>query len=162
MAYDFANTMMKQVDHIPSISQMYAWICSVFNKYTQMVIDEKQTEIPNGITEQCRQYVIAHYKEKITVTDIADYIGRSPNYVSSIFKEKVGMSLTDYINLEKINAAKNILKYSDLDVSTVSNFLSFSSQAYFGKVFKDITGMTPKKYKDSNRVKELSFESAIK
>ncbi|MCR5785262.1 MAG: AraC family transcriptional regulator [Eubacterium sp.] len=162
MAYDFANTMTKQVDKIPSLSQMYAWICSVFNKYTQMVIDEKDTEVPNGITDQCRQYVIAHYKEKISVKDIADYIGKSPNYVSKVFKESTGMSLTDYINNEKINAAKNILKYSDLDVSAVSNFLSFSSQAYFGKVFKELTGITPKKYKDTNRVKELSFENSIK
>lgn len=162
MAYDFSNTLMKQVDKVPSISQMYALICSVFNRYTQMVIDEKRSEIPNNITEQCRQYVLAHYKEKITVNDIADYIGKSPNYVSHIFKEKVGVTLNHYINFEKINAAKDILKYSDLDVSTVSNFLSFSSQAYFGKIFKEMTGMTPKKYKDEHRVKELSFETALK
>ena len=162
MAYDFAHTMMSQVDYVPTVSQMYALICSVFNRFTMMVVEEKETEIPNNLTEQCRQYVLAHYKEKITVSDIADYIGKSPNYISHIFKEKTGVTLTYYINFEKISAARNILKYSELDVSAVSNFLSFSSQAYFGKLFKEFTGMTPKKYKDEHRVKELSFKTAMK
>lgn len=162
MAYDFSSTMMKQVDKIPTVSQMYGWICSVFNRYTQMVRDEKKAESNNNMIEQCRQYVLAHYKEKITVGDIADYIGRSPNYVSSVFKEKTGETLVHYINREKIGAAQNILKYSELDVSAVANFLSYSSQAYFGRVFKEITGETPKHYKDRNRVKELSFETSLR
>lgn len=162
MAYDFSSTMMKQVDKIPTVSQMYGWICSVFNRYTQMVRDEKKAESNNNMIEQCRQYVLAHYKEKITVGDIADYIGRSPNYVSAVFKEKTGETLVHYINREKIGAAQNILKYSELDVATVANFLSYSSQAYFGRVFKEITGETPKHYKDRNRVKELSFETSLR
>ncbi len=162
MAYDFGNAMMKQVDRIPTVSQTYAFICSVFNKYTQMVVDAKKTDLSDNLIEQCRQYVITHYKEKITVGDIADYIGRSPNYLSAVFKEKTGKSLTTYINEEKISAAQNILRYSDLDVAAVANFLSYSSQAYFGKVFKDVTGMTPKKYKDAYRVKELSFETGLR
>ena len=162
MAYDFSSTMMKQVDKIPTVSQMYGWICSVFNRYTQMVREEKKAESNNNMIEQCRQYVLAHYKEKITVGDIADYIGRSPNYVSAVFKEKTGETLVHYINREKIGAAQNILKYSELDVSAVANFLSYSSQAYFGRVFKEITGETPKHYKDRNRVKELSFETSLR
>ena len=162
MAYDFANTMMRQVDKIPTVSQMYAWICSVFNRYTQMVVEEKKADSNNNMIEQCKQYVLAHYKEKITVGDIADYVGRSPNYVSAVYKEKTGETLVHYINREKIGAAKSILKYSELDVAAVANFLSFSSQAYFGRVFKEITGMTPKKYKDQHRVKELSFETSRK
>ena len=162
MAYDFSSTMMKHVDKIPTVSQMYGWICSVFNRYTQMVRDEKKAESNNNMIEQCRQYVLAHYKEKITVGDIADYIGRSPNYVSAVFKEKTGETLVHYINREKIGAAQNILKYSELDVSAVANFLSYSSQAYFGRVFKEITGETPKHYKDRNRVKELSFETSLR
>lgn len=162
MAYDFSSTMMKQVDKIPTVSQMYGWICSIFNRYTQMVRDEKKAESNNNMIEQCRQYVLAHYKEKITVGDIADYIGRSPNYVSAVFKEKTGETLVHYINREKIGAAQNILKYSELDVATVANFLSYSSQAYFGRVFKEITGETPKHYKDRNRVKELSFETSLR
>ena len=162
MAYDFSSTMMKQVDKIPTVSQMYGWICSVFNRYTQMVREEKKAESNNNMIEQCRQYVLAHYKEKITVGDIADYIGRSPNYVSAVFKEKTGETLVHYINREKIGAAQNILKYSELDVAAVANFLSYSSQAYFGRVFKEITGETPKHYKDRNRVKELSFETSLR
>ena len=159
MAYDFSNTLMKQVDKIHSVSQMYTLICGVFNRYTQMVIEEKKTGIPNSLVEQCKQYVIAHYKEKITVNDIADYLGRNPNYISTVFKEKMGVSLKYYINKEKIDAAKDMLKYSDFNVLTISNFLTFNSQAYFGKIFKEITGTTPKRYRDENRVKELAWEN---
>lgn len=162
LAYDFANAMMKQVDRMPSVSQEYAFICSVFNRYTRMVNDAKMADASDSIVEQCRQYVLVHYKEAITVGEIADYVERSPNYVSAIFKKKTGESLSQFINKEKISAAKNILRYSNMDVATVSNFLSFSSQAYFGKVFKEVTGTTPKKYKDEHRVKELSFDNIKK
>ena len=136
---------------------MYAWICSVFNKYTQMVVDEKREEAKNGIAELCRQYVIAHYREKITVREVADYLGKSPNYISTVFKRETGHSFTDYVNYEKIEAAKDILKYSELEAAAVANFLSFSSQAYFGKIFKEKTGLTPKKYKELYKVKEFAF-----
>lgn len=159
MAYDFSNTVMKQAEKIHSVSQMYTLICGVFNRYTQMVIEEKKTGVSNSLVEQCKQYVIAHYKEKITVNDIADYLGRNPNYISTVFKEKMGISLKYYINKEKIDAAKDMLKYSDFNVLAISNFLSFNSQAYFGKIFKEITGTTPKKYRDENRVKELTWEN---
>jgi AraC-like DNA-binding protein len=162
MAYEFGGVMMRQVEKVQTVSQMYSLICSVFNRYTKMVAQEKEVEVPNNITEQCRQYILAHYKEKITVNDIADYIGKSPNYISTLFKEKVGMSLNEYINYEKISAAKDLLKYSELDISVIANFLSYQSQAYFGKVFKKMTGETPKHYRDNNKVKELSFDTAMK
>ena len=82
--------------------------------------------------------------------------------MSKAFSRKTGKTIVQYINEEKIKTAKDFLKYSDLDVTTISDYLSFSSQAYFGKVFKDITGMSPKQYKDQNAVKDLIFERTTK
>ena len=160
-AHDYSHTVLKLLDNMWSVSQVYFLTCSLADRFTQMVIDEKKVEIHNNLIEQCKQYIFVHYKEKISLKDIADYVGRSPSHVSSIFKEKTGETVMHYINQEKIKAAKDFLKYSDLDVTTIADILSFSSQAYFGKVFKDITGMTPKKYKDENAVKDLSFETAL-
>ena len=157
MAYEFADTLTRQVYKIVSISELYTLICGVFNRYTQMVIDEKMNDVSNSLVEQCRQYVLSHYKNKITVCEIADYLGRNPNYVSTVFKEKTGVTLKSYINHEKIEAAKDMLKYSDYNVLTISDFLSFNSQAYFGKIFKEITGTTPKRYRDEKSGKRAGM-----
>lgn len=162
MAYKFADTLTKQVYRITTVSELYTLICGVFNRYTQMVIDEKANDVSSSLVEQCKQYVLTHYKRKITVNEIADYLGKNPNYVSTVFKEKTGISLKQYINCEKIEAAKDMLRYSDYDVLTISNFLSFNSQAYFGKIFKEITGTTPKKYRNEKQVKELAWSTGLK
>ena len=161
MAYKFADTLTKQVYRITTVSELYTLICGVFNRYTQMVIDEKANDVSSSLVEQCKQYVLTHYKRKITVNEIADYLGKNPNYVSTVFKEKMGISLKYYINCEKIEAAKDMLRYSDYDVLTISNFLSFNSQAYFGKIFKEITGTTPKKYRNEKQVKELVWSTGL-
>ena len=161
-AYEFSHTVLKLLEDMETVSQIYSLICSLTERYTQMVIDERKTEIHDHLVEQCKQYILVHCKEKITLNDIADYVGRSPSYVSKAFSRKTGKTIVQYINEEKIKTAKDFLKYSDLDVTTISDYLSFSSQAYFGKVFKDITGMSPKQYKDQNAVKDLLFERTIK
>lgn len=161
-AYEFSHTVLKLLENMETVSQIYSLICSLAERYTQMVIEERKTEIHDHLIEQCKQYILVHCKEKITLNDIADYVGRSPSHVSKAFRQKTGETIIQYINREKIRTAKDFLKYSDLDVTTVSDYLSFSSQAYFGKVFKDIIGMSPKQYKDQNAVKDLTFDKTTK
>ena len=60
------------------------------------------------------------------------------------------MALADFIQLQRIEEAKNLLRFSDYQISEISTFLAFSSQSYFTSVFKRHTGVTPKKYREAN------------
>ena len=62
-------------------------------------------------------------------------------------KKETGMLFVDYIQKERIEAACNMLTYSDYTAAQISEYLCFSTQSYFIKIFRKYTGTTPAKYK---------------
>ena len=93
-------------------------------------------------------YIYNNINQRITVSDLADYTGLSPSYLSRLFKKELGISISDYICEKKIEKAENLLKYSDFSFVEIANYLAFSSQSHFIQSFKKSVGLTPKKYRD--------------
>ena len=74
--------------------------------------------------------------------------GLSESYLSRVFKQNLGVSISDYIREKKIEKATHLLKYSDKPIIDIANYLSFSSQSHFIQIFEGFMGLTPKKYRD--------------
>ncbi|WP_084146586.1 helix-turn-helix domain-containing protein [Paenibacillus wynnii] len=74
----------------------------------------------------------------------------NPSYLSFLFKEKTGENLTDYINKERIEQAKLLLKNSNDKVYKVAKALGYDNPKYFFKLFKKVTGFTPEKYRTTH------------
>lgn len=96
----------------------------------------------------CIDYIYAHITERITIEELAAYTNLSASYLSRLFKKEVGVSVSDYVREKKIEKAQHLLKYCDYSLIEIANYLSFSSQSHFIQLFKEFTGMTPKKYRD--------------
>ena len=77
----------------------------------------------------------------------AEAAGISASYLSRLFKKETGILFVDYIQKERIEAACNMLTYSDYTAAQISEYLCFSTQSYFIKIFRKYTGTTPAKYK---------------
>lgn len=97
------------------------------------------------LIESVRAYVRDHISERILAPDIAAAIYISPSYLGHVFKQKMGVSLNDYIRTEKVQHAKHLLQ--SRSVSDVAADLGYSSTSYFVAMFREQTGMTPHKYK---------------
>lgn len=93
-------------------------------------------------------YIYTHIKERITITTLAEYTDLSESYLSRVFKQNLGISISDYIREKKIEKATHLLRYSDKPIVDIANYLSFSSQSHFIQIFENYTGLTPKKYRD--------------
>lgn len=78
--------------------------------------------------------------------ELARLVERSPNYISRLFKEETGQTVTDYTQQLRITAACDLLANSQMNVREVSDFLGFCEQSYFNKVFKRLTGTLPSAY----------------
>ncbi|MDO4647552.1 MAG: helix-turn-helix transcriptional regulator, partial [Eubacteriales bacterium] len=96
----------------------------------------------------CKEFIYAHIKERITVQELAEELGVSNSYLSRLFKKETGISVSDFIRNQKIEMAKNLLRFSDYSIIEIANRLSFSSQSHFIQQFREITGTTPKKYRN--------------
>ncbi|WP_263431614.1 helix-turn-helix transcriptional regulator [Leuconostoc gasicomitatum] len=83
----------------------------------------------------------------MTLDDIATRLNASKKLLNPAFKNEYGITITQFIRQVKIDAAKELLIASDLTLLDISNLLSFSTTTYFVKTFKEITGLTPKYFR---------------
>lgn len=77
-----------------------------------------------------------------------DTFGISPNYLSQLFKKHMNVGISEYITSQKIDESRKLLKETDLKIYEISDQLGFESSFYFSKVFKKITGLSPKDFRN--------------
>lgn len=109
---------------------------------TRYVIQEESL-----LVTRCKEEVRRRLHTKITVEELARALNLSPSYLSRMFHREQGITITDYVAQEKIRTAQNMLLTTDLSYENIAYELGFSSQSYFGAVFKRLTGVTPREYR---------------
>ncbi len=125
----------------------------LLNNFEYYIIEEKSKEITNSDIERLDRiliYINDHIGEKITLKDIAEKEHINFYYLSHFFKSKVGLNFQDYINIMRIEKAKNLLLNSNATITDISNGCGFSSTNYFNKVFKENSNTTPSQYRNNN------------
>ena len=105
---------------------------------------------------KCIEYIQDNLHTKITIDELAEYVGLNRSYLSKLFKKETGVSASEYIKQLKIDAAKNMLIYSNFTLSEIACILAFSDQSHFTEVFRQMVGVTPKKYQ-SMHLREISL-----
>ena len=116
-------------------------------EYTQKVERIRLCKRPGKLAIDVANYIQHHLSEPITAEDIAKELYLSRPYLSRKFIEETGESLTDFILKEKTEEAKRLLRYSDKSLTAISNYLGFSSQSHFSRVFKKYANCTPGDYR---------------
>lgn len=161
-AYRMSDFYIQRLDDVHTVQ-------GVRNLHDEMVLDfaEKMRRIRGSSAgsrqiRQCKEYIYAHIRERITIEELAEELGISAGYLSRMFKKETGDSISGYIRRQKIEMAENMLRYSDYSLIEIANRLSFSSQSHFIQQFHELTGMTPKKYRDRNHAIEWGITWAAK
>lgn len=98
------------------------------------------------------EYIQQNYSKKISMAQLADLSCVSENYFSKLFVRVMKTSVSDYIASYRIEKSKEYLLQTDLKVSKISEMVGFEDPAYFHRVFKKYTGMTPHEFRDAARV----------
>ncbi len=99
------------------------------------------------LVNRCINRILERMPEKMTLTELSEILHVTPKYLSTLFNRDTGMSLTDFMQDIRINEAKYLLSYSDMNYPDISNQLCYGSQSYFNQVFKKKTGLTPREYR---------------
>lgn len=90
-----------------------------------------------------------HISEHLKVSDICNAFSTSRSELQSLFHDKKGCGIIEYFNDMKIQRAKHMIRDGKMNLSEISDFLSYSSLSYFSKAFKKATGMSPLEYSRS-------------
>lgn len=147
-AYRLSDFYILKMDSCSTVRQVADLHHEMAKDFTGKMVLQKKSSILSKPVTQCVDYIYSNIKERITIADLAAYTGLSESYLSRVFKQNLGVSISDYIREKKIEKATHLLKYSDKPIIDIANYLSFSSQSHFIQIFEGFTGLTPKKYRD--------------
>lgn len=110
--------------------------------------ERNKKEFKQVIKSAC-DFIHSHYKDDLTLTQMAEYTNLSISHFGSLFKRYTGESLITYINKVRVEKAKELLRNSKDKIYIIAQEIGFSSQPYFIRVFKNITGVSPNEYRKS-------------
>ena len=94
------------------------------------------------------RYMSQNYNRQLTLESVAEKVGLSPNYFSSLFRKTVGISFREQLCRFRIEESKRLLLSTDYSLTDIAVAMGFNDQSYYCKVFKNITGLTPGRYRN--------------
>ncbi len=124
----------------------------------QMLHKKTETMDIKGIREQVDEYVLSRMTEPISVGEIAAHFGYHEKYFSTMFKEKTGMSVKQYVDTHKVERAKYLLLNTDAWNMEIAEHLGYDDIQNFYHVFKRFTNCTPGEYRATYSIKQESTE----
>ncbi len=137
MHYGAKEYFMKPV----KASELVSVIYSLLGETTEI-----PKEQPSAVCKSAISYINDHYNEDLSLSLVANKLGLSSSYLSSKFSAETGTGFVDYVNKVRINQACAWLKRGYYKIYEVAEKVGFNDTKYFTKLFKKITGTTPKKF----------------
>lgn len=100
-----------------------------------------------GFVREAVRFIQKNFREKLTLEMVSAHVYMNPQYFSRVFKKRIGVSYTDYVNNLRIQHACKLLETSDFPSYRISNECGFNDPSYFNRVFFKQMKTTPNKYR---------------
>ena len=100
--------------------------------------------------DACIEHILMHYRERISLDDLAALTGMSKFHLCKKFKDRTNASIVNYILQVRVDKAKELLLRNRNKVFVVANLVGFNDVSYFNRAFKKLTGLSPTEYVEHN------------
>lgn len=140
---DIVNFFSQQLSAI----QMTAILSELYQNFNEKT--DSFTPKENEWMAQVKMYIGEHYGEStLSLVEVADHIGMSPAWFSTLFKEKSGCNFKEYVDLIRLERAKELLEGTETKIEFVAQKVGYNSSYSFSRFFKKHMGVSPKEYRD--------------
>ena len=146
-ALSTSDLLIRSCEALQDVQNIQRLQINMLLTYTEQVARLREGIQPTPLAIAVSAWVQRHLSEPIDTEKLAQELHYSRPYLSRKFKEETGMTLTDFILTKKSEEAARLLAYTDKSLIAVSDYLGFSSQSHFSRVFKKYIGKTPSGYK---------------
>ena len=137
-----------QIESLQSCETILAYQDKILEVYIQQVKSFREHNY-SPVIQAAIRYIRHHTKDRLTLGEIAKHAGVHPNYLSQKFSKEVGMTISQFIDHERLAAIKNYLLVSELSMGEIAALFNFSSVSYFSTYFKKHLGMSPSAYRQA-------------
>jgi len=100
---------------------------------------------------QVKEYIDSHYAEELSLSSLSMHFHVDDSYLSRMFKNVVGENLMLYISKRRVERAAELICQGDLSLTEIASLVGYGDYSYFNRVFRKISGMGPREFRDGNR-----------
>ncbi|WP_411349104.1 AraC family transcriptional regulator [Paenibacillus sp. WLX2291] len=134
--------------------------------FLQLLCDLREQEnVPEGDAgvqlQRTRAYIEQHYREPLTLEQLAEMAGLSRNYYVSLFKKHYGESVVHYMTRLRMEQARRLMANPELRLRDIAHEVGYNDEFYFSRKFKQETGITPSAYIRNRTRKIASYDPII-
>lgn len=147
ICYQLGEIYIQKIESCTTVEQVSSVISTLQTDYCERVRKVIFGTVDDPLIKKAMSFIEENIYRDISISDVANHLKFSKNYLSSRFKKLTGISLNNYINKQKILEAKRLISLTDKPLIDISEYLSFSSQSYFQNMFKKYEGITPGEYR---------------
>lgn len=136
-----------------------AYISAIWYTLMRHFPTESDSTNQSGILkfEKAIAYIHSHFREQISLDDVADSVNLTPTYFSSLFHRFVGISFVHYLQIKRVEEAIRLLQKPGCKVIDAALDSGFTNMRSFNRVFLKITDTTPSTFLKENRSIPLTF-----
>jgi AraC-like DNA-binding protein len=154
-AYSMSDMFLQRLEKCNEIMDMIKLQGDVVYSFTKQVRLAKEKRSSISHVEKCKVYIKQHLSSSFGLDELSIALSINKSYLARKFMQEEGISIMNFTRKKRVEAAANMLRYSDESISKIAEYLCFPTQSHFGKVFKEEMGMTPQKYRASNQTIEF-------
>ena len=115
------------------------------------------SSVSSDVVAASQHYMRENLERRLTLDQIARYTGYSPSHFSLLFRQQTGESPLAWFNRLKIERACQLLQTTDMRVNQICHKVGIDDSYYFSRLFKQLTGLSPKQYRSQHRNDDYSL-----
>lgn len=152
LIYYYENSLSADIPDITFVKQTASIVARLLHLIYIEVKKEGETDFAElSNKEYVYRHIIAYleknYAQNVSLKDISEFCHYSESYISHMFKERSGFSISNFVSNLRINKAKELLADTDIPIIEIAHCTGFNDSNYFSNVFKSNSGVTPREYR---------------
>ncbi|GAA0182734.1 PocR ligand-binding domain-containing protein [Clostridium sediminicola] len=143
------NDIIIKLRETKNLQDISYWTTKALNEFTENVLTLNDSKNSQTI-KKAINYINKNYMNNISLDKVSSYVHLNSSYFSTMFKKELGMSFTNYLNKVRIENSKALLSDLNYTILDIAIIVGFDDQSYYSRVFKKLTGKTPKEYRNNS------------
>ncbi|WP_372631242.1 AraC family transcriptional regulator [Cohnella sp.] len=149
------HTCQQQLWRLDTLEQMEEWYMDLCNQIIKLRDQESKSKNSKTVAALVEYMKVNYLDPNISVDQMSHYVGLSTNYMRRLFKEEMGVSVSEYLTTLRMDKAKELLVKTDDPARKIGANVGFENTNYFYVLFKKHVGMTPDHYRREHKLETL-------
>ena len=143
---DISGKYAAEIDDATDIEDLDNVMENLIYEYAQTALKVKSLKYSANINTVI-QHIKINLDRPLCLNELADLVGLAPSYLSRLFNQETGQSVSQYIMQLRVEKGRDLLIHTPMKVDEISNYIGFKQQSYFTKCFKAKYQLSPLEYR---------------